>query len=78
MTGANTVARIQNRERELGRAATENDLEPLIWQRFIKNKPLTGDQVIAAQSTLGRIARSIALLQTKFDVLLSPTLAAPR
>ncbi|MEZ5573835.1 MAG: amidase [Halioglobus sp.] len=77
VTGANTVARIQNRERALGRAATENDLEPLIWQRFIKYKSLTGDQVITAQSTLGHIARSIALLQDDFDVLLSPTLAAP-
>lgn len=77
VTGANMVARIQNRERELGRAATENDLEPLIWQRFIKYKALTGDQVIAAKRTLGRIARSIALLQETYDVLLSPTLAAP-
>lgn len=77
VTAANMVVLIQNRERALGRQATENDLEPLIWQRFIKNKSLTGDQVIEAQRTLGRIARSIALLQENFDVLLSPTLAAP-
>lgn len=77
VTGASMVARIQNREQELGRKATESDLEPLIWQRFIKYKSLSGDQVIAAQATLGRIARSVALLQNSFDVLLSPTLAAP-
>jgi len=77
VTGADTVARILNRERDLGRNATENDLEPLIWDRFIKYKSLTGDQVIDAQTTLGRIARSIALLQTNFEVLLSPTQATP-
>lgn len=77
VTGSNTVVRIQNRERELGRKVTENDLEPLIWDRFLKYKLLTGDQVIDAQATLGRIARSIALLQNDFDVLLSPTLATP-
>jgi Asp-tRNA(Asn)/Glu-tRNA(Gln) amidotransferase A subunit family amidase len=77
VTGANMVALIQNRERELGREVTENDLEPLIWQRFIKYRLLTGEQVIAAQNTLGRVARNVALLQRDFDVLLSPTLAAP-
>lgn len=77
VTGANTVVRIQNRERELGRSVTQDDLEPLIWDRFIKYKSLTFDQVINAQATLGRIARSIALLQANYDVLLSPTLAAP-
>lgn len=77
VTGANMVALIQDRERELGRKVTENDLEPLIWQRFMKYRLLTGEQVIAAQNTLGRIARSMALLQRDFDVLLSPTMAAP-
>ena len=77
VTGAHTVVRIQNRERELGRKVTESDLEPLMWDRFLKYRSLTGDQVINAQAELGRIARSIALLQQDIDVLLSPTLAAP-
>jgi amidase len=75
--GVGTVLRVQNRERELGRKATENDLEPLIWQRFNKNKSLTGEQVAQAQATLGLIARRVALLQENYDVLLSPTLAKP-
>ncbi|MCB1690486.1 MAG: amidase [Halioglobus sp.] len=75
--GADTVVRIQNRERELGRKVTVNDLEPLMWDRFIKYKSLTGEEVINAQTALGGIARSIALLQDNYDVLLSPTLASP-
>lgn len=77
LTGVSMRARILKRERELGRTATENDLEPLIWQRFVEHKSTTAEQIINAQSTIGRIARKIALLQQDFDVLLSPTMAAP-
>lgn len=77
VTGASMRARIVKREQELGRPATENDLEPLIWQRFVQHKATTAEQVIKAQSTIGRIARKIALLQQDFDILLSPTMAAP-
>lgn len=75
--GVGTTVRVQNRERQLGRKVTENDLEPIIWQRYQKNRTITGEQLAQAQATLGRIARRIALLQEQYDILLSPTLAKP-
>ena len=77
VTGSGMVARITKRELELGRKVTESDLEPLIWQRFHEYKKTTGEQVVSAQSTLGRIAQKVAILQEKYDILLSPTMAAP-
>ena len=32
--GAGTVQRVTSREQQLGRAVTESDLEPFIWQRY--------------------------------------------
>jgi Asp-tRNA(Asn)/Glu-tRNA(Gln) amidotransferase A subunit family amidase len=75
--GVGTTVRVQNRERQLGRAVTEGDLEPIIWQRYNKNKSITGEQLARAQATLGRIARQVARLQEQYDSLLSPTLAKP-
>lgn len=75
--GVGTTMRVQNRERQLGRKVTEDDLEPIIWQRYHKNKLITGEQLGQAQATLGRIARRVALLQENYDILLSPTLAKP-
>lgn len=77
ITGSSMVAKIIKREQQLGRQVTEEDLEPLIWRRFNKFKEYTGEQVIGALSTLGRIAQQVAVVQQDIDVLLSPTLAAP-
>jgi Asp-tRNA(Asn)/Glu-tRNA(Gln) amidotransferase A subunit family amidase len=75
--GVGTVVRVQNRERELDRKVTESDLEPIIWQRYHRNKSITGEQLAQARASLGRIARRIAQLQETYDILLSPTLAKP-
>ena len=32
--GTGTVSAVRNREQQLGRKVTENDLEPIIWQRL--------------------------------------------
>tara|TARA_R100001509_G_scaffold152894_1_gene113459 strand:- start:1001 stop:1804 length:804 start_codon:yes stop_codon:yes gene_type:complete len=74
---ASTVHRIQSRERELGRKVTENDLEPLIWERYQADKDNSAALYYRAQRTLEQITRKIALLQQRFDVLLSPTLTKP-
>ena len=75
--GAGTVMRVVNREQQLGRKVTENDLEPIIWQRYQSSRGYTAEQLSEAQRGVEKAARQIALLQRDFDVLLSPTLAAP-
>ncbi len=74
---AGLVERVSSRERELGRTVTENDLEPIIWQRYQAARSNTAEQLHAALVGVESIARDIALLQQNHDVLLSPTLAAP-
>jgi Asp-tRNA(Asn)/Glu-tRNA(Gln) amidotransferase A subunit family amidase len=69
--------RVTNRERALGRQATENDLEPIIWKRFQDSRSYTAGQLYAARRGVEKAARQMALLQQDYDVLLSPTLATP-
>jgi Asp-tRNA(Asn)/Glu-tRNA(Gln) amidotransferase A subunit family amidase len=69
--------RVTNRERALGRQATENDLEPIIWKRFQDSRSYTAEQLYAARRGVEKAARQMALLQQDYDVLLSPTLATP-
>mgnify|MGYP001812625104 CR=1 FL=1 len=72
-----TVQRVRGREKELGRKVTEDDLEPLIWQRYQANQSLTGEELAEARDLLGKISRQIAMLQHTYDILLSPTMAKP-
>lgn len=75
--GVGTVMRVAARERQLGREVTENDLEPIIWQRYRNSLPYTAEQLAMAERGVEKAARQMALLQENVDVLLSPTLAAP-
>jgi Asp-tRNA(Asn)/Glu-tRNA(Gln) amidotransferase A subunit family amidase len=75
--GAGTVVRVTKRERQLGREVTENDLEPIIWQRYQSSRAYTAEQLWKAQQRIEITAQSIALLQQEYDLLLSPTLATP-
>lgn len=74
---ASTAHQIQSRERVLGRAVTENDLEPLIWERYQADRNNSAALYHESLRTLEKITRDIALLQERYDVLLSPTLTKP-
>jgi amidase len=75
--GAGTVVRVTNREHQLGRKVTENDLEPIIWQRYQRSRAYTAEQLWKAQRRIEITAQRIAWLQQDYDLLLSPTLATP-
>lgn len=75
--GTGTVVQVSNRERQLGREVTENDLEPIIWQRYQSSRAYTAEQLWDAQQRIEITAQRIALLQQDYDLLLSPTLATP-
>ena len=67
--GTGTVMRVANREQQLGRKVTENDLEPIIWQRYQSSRAYTAEQLAQAehgivpseQASLVRIARLIGV-----------------
>jgi len=74
---ASNVARVQQRERELGRAVTEDDLEPLIYQRYRNALAHTAADYHRAVNSLHRIGAKLATLHQQYPLLLSPTLANP-
>lgn len=74
---AGNVARVQQRERELGRAVTEDDLEPLIYQRYRNALAHTAADYHRAVNSLHRIGAKLATLHQQYPLLLSPTLANP-
>lgn len=75
--GVGNVLRVRNREQQLGREVTENDLEPITWQYFQQNKGITGEQLARARDTLATAAQAVEQLQQTYDILLSPTMASP-
>ena len=74
---AGNVARVQLREKELGREVTEHDLEPLIYQRYRQALSHSAADYHAAVNTVHRIGRQMSLLHNQYDLILSPTLANP-
>lgn len=75
--GTGTVMRVVGREKQLGRQVTEDDLEPIIWQRYQSSKDYTAEQLSRAERGVEKATRQMAILQQKYDLLLSPTLATP-
>ena len=71
-----SALRISAREKALGREATASDLEPIIFKRYQKAKANSAADLQQAINNAGLIARNIAALQQRYDVLLSPTMAA--
>jgi amidase len=64
-------------EARLGRAATEDELEPLSWALVQLGRSLNAPQYLTAVQGLQRATRRIAAAFDSFDVLVTPTLAEP-
>ncbi len=77
LMGAGTVARVQAREKVLGRKVREGELEPLIWQRYHERTGMTAQDFISARKTVQKIGRQVALFMNDYDLILTPTLAEP-
>jgi len=73
---AGSQARISQREKELGREATAADLEPVILKRYAESRAKSALDLHAATVNAEMMARTIAIVQRDYDVLLSPTMAA--
>jgi amidase len=64
-------------EKRIGRAATEEDVEPLTWALVGVGRALNAAQYLEALEGLQRASRQIAVAFEHFDVLLTPTLGEP-
>jgi amidase len=64
-------------EARLGRAVTEDEVEPLTWALVGLGRGLRAPQYLVAVQALHRITRQIADAFEEIDVLLTPTLGEP-
>jgi amidase len=64
-------------EERIGRAATEDDVEPLTWALVQIGRGLDSGRYLKAVQGLQRATRQIAAAFEEIDVLLTPTLAEP-
>ncbi len=77
LRGASITMAVQQREHELGRKATPDDLEPNNWGAFQQSKKFSALDFETERQNLYTLARRIVAHQTHVDMVLSPTLAAP-
>jgi amidase len=72
-----TTTALDARASRLGRAVTENDVEPVTWYFYQEGKKITGLAYAAARAAFDQAGRAMAAFQQTYDVILSPTLAKP-
>jgi Asp-tRNA(Asn)/Glu-tRNA(Gln) amidotransferase A subunit family amidase len=68
-----TVA-IRNREQVLGRAVTQEDVEPITWTRMQQYAPASAEQLAQARNLQVKVHLQIAELMQRCDLILSPTM----
>ena len=72
-----TTAALDARATRLGRAVTENDVEPVTWYFYQEGKKVSGLAYATARAAFDQAGRAIAEFQQTYDVILSTTLAKP-
>lgn len=72
-----TLRAIRAREAQLGRAIRQEELEPLNWVKIARAEAMSGLDMANARETFYRAGETLATLMQRFDVLLTPTQAAP-
>lgn len=77
MTGTGILVTIRDREQQLGRVVTENDLEPITWRNFQAATKYDAEQLYRARATFDRVGRMLDEFLTRYDLVLSPVTATP-
>ncbi|MFM8481328.1 MAG: amidase [Gammaproteobacteria bacterium] len=77
VVAVNTRATLNDREKQLGRACTPQDVEPVTWFIAEAGRQIDALTYAAACETFDQTARQSAAFFADWDLLLSPTLAKP-
>ncbi|MEM7409983.1 MAG: amidase [Myxococcota bacterium] len=72
-----TARRIRARGEERGRPVGPDEIEPGNWSKLAQADGLSADDLASAEATFRKTAADMATLMQRYDVLLSPTMAAP-
>ena len=73
---ATSVATIRRRLAELGRELADDDVEPFTHFLYDRSSSMTAEQLVEALRTIELTGRTIAPFFEKYDILITPTLAA--
>jgi amidase len=73
---ATSVATIRRRLAELGRELADDDVEPFTRFLYDRSSSMTAEQLVEALRTIELTGRAIAPFFEKYDILITPTLAA--
>jgi len=68
---------IRAREAELGRPIREEEVEPLNWVKLARADELGALDLAKARNVFHRVGQTLSEVMKRYDVLLSPTEAAP-
>jgi len=71
------AAQLRAREAALGRAAREDELEPVTWEAIRLSQTVTGVDYASQFACINHEVRRIGRFFQTVDVLLTPTLASP-
>jgi amidase len=74
---AGTGALMDDWAKVTGRAPSADEFEPLTWALAELGRASTGPDYLGAVATVQRTARDVAHVMSRYDVLLSPTIAEP-
>ena len=77
MTGTSMLVAVMAREKALGRSANEDEFEPINWRTLKAARGYTAAQITSARMACDQAGRAFDLFFGKYDMLLSPTTAAP-
>jgi amidase/6-aminohexanoate-cyclic-dimer hydrolase len=72
-----TLAALQERQRTVGRAWTERDVESVTWRLAEMGRDVDGLAYAAGRAAFDRAGRDMARFHERYDVVLQPTLAQP-
>ncbi len=77
MLAADTAATLRDIERQVGRRARRDEVEPRTWALVHMGEALTGAELAASQWAMQKIARDYATWAANYDVVVSATLGSP-
>jgi len=77
MVGTGVLVTIRDREKVLGRAVTEQDLEQVTWHNIQEATKYDAERLYRARTTFDRVGRILDEFLTRYDVLLSPVMPIP-
>jgi Asp-tRNA(Asn)/Glu-tRNA(Gln) amidotransferase A subunit family amidase len=77
VTATGMLTSVQAREKLLGRAVREDEMEPINWRSLQLAKGYSAEQVFRARAAFDQAGRILDEFFARYDLILSPVTAAP-